>query len=452
KKLIEHMRKGDVGAFALTEEMHGSDLVANELFAQPNSQGWQLSGSKWCVNFATYSQILTLLCRSHEKGGPLGCSLFFLDKQLLANSFTPTAKLPTLGVRGLDISGFILDQAQIPADALIGKENHGLELTAKSFQISRTLLASIAIGGADTALRLALSFSLQRQLYGKAAFAIPVVQQRLGEQFTQLLIADCTALSMIRACTFMPEQMSLWSAIIKSLIPKMTEEVVEQSALILGARAYLRTTEWAVFQKIRRDIQVIGLFDGSTQVNLSFIAGNLLPQARGRGRKTAECSAQCAEIFNLQTPCAPFVNGQYVLFTHEEDLVFAGLAQLNSPLIDSLIQKVREEISFLDQQVLYLHEEKRFDPRSLVAFDLAERYCWIFAAACCLQFWHYNQGQLSDELNQLDWLHLAIEFILKKLNDSRLIDNDLATTMAKHLCTYRNQNRLFSVVPIKLAE
>ncbi|WP_277873296.1 acyl-CoA dehydrogenase family protein [Legionella cherrii] len=61
--------------------------------------------------------------------------------------------------------------------------NAGWKLSIKTLQVSRTLCASFAVGGADTALRLALSFSLQRHIYGKAAYEIPAVKQRLGEQF-----------------------------------------------------------------------------------------------------------------------------------------------------------------------------------------------------------------------------------------------------------------------------
>ncbi|MBI2786105.1 MAG: acyl-CoA dehydrogenase [Legionella longbeachae] len=451
KKLAQKLRQGDIAACALTEEEHGSDLMANEVTASKCKEGWELSGRKWCVNFATFGQVATILCRTHDKGGPLGFSVFFLDKSTVKSGLNPSPKLPTLGVRGLDISGFSLQQVFLPEEALVGEEKHGLEIIYKSLQVSRTLCASFTVGGADTALRLVLSFSLQRKLYGKTVYDIPAVKQRLGEQFAQLLIADCTSLAVARACSVIPEKLSFWSAIIKFLIPKMTEEIVEECGIVMGARAYLRTTEWAMFQKIRRDIQVVGLFDGSSQVNLSLIAGSLLPQAGMRGSCSSNQLAQLEHIFDLNNICPKFSMERLGLFTHAEDDILAGLTVLESEQIKPLVIAIRAEITRLDKQVMKLKEQKQFDPRGLAAFRLAEEYCWIFAASCCLHFWHYNQELLSKELWGLEWINLAIQLILKKLHTNAGIESTLQESMADHLCSFYQQHKMFSVLPINLA-
>ncbi|HHT0594117.1 TPA: acyl-CoA dehydrogenase [Legionella anisa] len=450
KDLAESLRRSEITACALTEEEHGSDIMANDVVAQPCKNGWELSGRKWCINFATQGQSVTLLCRTHDRGGPLGFSVFFLDKSVIQSGFMPTPKLPTLGVRGLDISGFFLDKVFLSHDALIGGEKRGLEIIYKTLQVSRTLCASFSVGAADTALRLTLSFSLQRQLYGKTAFEIPVVKQRLGEQFTQLLIADCTAIAVARAASVIPEKLSFWSAIIKFLIPKITEGIVEECSTLMGARAYLRTTEWAMLQKIRRDIPVVGLFDGSSQVNLSVIAGSLVPQTRIRGDCSPSQLQKLEDIFNLNCVCPELSLDRLGLFTLTEDDILAGLSILKSKQISPLIKAIRSELRHLDGQVIALQEQKQFDPRSLTAFRLAEHYCWIFAASCCVHFWYHNQKLMARESLGLDWLNLAIQFILNKLNGRVNIEPKLQESMAKRLVLFYEQNKMFSMVPIKI--
>ncbi|WP_412757101.1 acyl-CoA dehydrogenase [Legionella bozemanae] len=452
KDLAESLRRGDITACALTEEEHGSDIMANEVVAQPCANGWKLFGRKWCINFATQGQSVTLLCRTHARGGPLGFSIFFLDKSAIQSGFMPTPKLPTLGVRGLDISGFSLDKVLLPHDALIGGEKRGLEITYKTLQVSRTLCASFSVGAADTALRLTLSFSLHRQLYGKRAYEIPVVKQRLGELFVQLLIADCTALTVTRAASVIPEKLSFWSAIIKFLIPKITEGVVEECSIIMGARGYLRTTEWAMLQKIRRDIPVVGLFDGSSQVNLSVIAGSLVPQAGMRGSCSPNQLQKMEHIFNLDCICPELSLNRLALFTFAEDDILAGLSVLKSKKISPLIKAIRSELKRLDRQVIALQGQKQFDPRSLTAFRLAEHYCWIFAASCCVHFWHHNQELMHKELPGLDWLNLAIQFILDKLNGRVNIEPKLQESMAEHLVRFYEHHKMFSMVPIKIPD
>lgn len=451
QKIVGFFRRGDIVAFALTEEDHGSDIMANEIVAKSQQDGWELSGKKWCVNFATLGHAVSILCRTHDKGGPLGFSVFLLDKSLVASGFSPTPKLPTLGVRGLDISGFSLDKVCLSQDALVGKEKHGLEVTYKLLQVSRTLCASFSTGAADTALRLAMNFSLQRHLYGKTAYEIPVVK-RLGEQFTLLLIADCIGYVIARAGSVLPQKLSFWSAIIKFLIPKMTEDIVEECGLVLGARAYLRTTEWAMFQKIRRDIKVVGLFDGSSQVNLSLIASSLLSQTRMRGTCPSNQLAQLEPIFDLKKDCPIFNITDLSLFIHEEDNILAGVSVLKSEQISPLIIAIRHEIDKLDQQIMHLQEQKQLEPRSLTAFRLAEQYCWAFAASCCLQFWHFNQEILCSELLDLDWVHLAIQLILNKLHANLQVDTRLQESMAKKLNIFYQQHKLFSVLPTQIPD
>lgn len=126
---------------------------------------------------------------------------------------------------------------------------------------------------------------------------------------------------------------------------------------------------------------------------------------------------------DLKEDCPNFSAKKLRLFTHEEDDILAGLSQISSPAITHLVTLVREEMGVLDQQVLQFKEQKLFDPRSLAAFKLAEHYCWIFAASCCLQFWYYNQGSLTAELNNTTWLHLAIQLILNKLQAHYPIDH-----------------------------
>jgi alkylation response protein AidB-like acyl-CoA dehydrogenase len=449
--IADSFRRGEAGAFALTEEAHGSDSAANEVHAIPCAEGWLLSGSKWCINFATLSQFATIVCRTHKQGGPLGFSVFLLDKSQIKAGFAPIPKLPTHGVKGLDISGFSLDEVCVPTNALVGSEKRGLEIAYKTLQVSRALCGCFAVSCADTALRLALSFSLQRKLYGKPAYEILAVKQRLGEQFTQLLIADCTTLAVLRACSILPEKLSLWSAITKFLVPQIAEDIVEQSGVILGARAYLRTTDWAIFQKIRRDVQVVGLFDGSSQVNLSLIAGNLLPQAGMRGTSSGDNLYKLEQIFSLNKENIAFNGTGLGLFMHTEDDILAGLRWLKSESLEPLIMAVQAELDKLDKQVLHLKKQKLFEARSLEAFQLAERYCWIFAASCCLYFWHFNREVLAKELQDIEWITLAIQLILAKLGVDSSIKSGLRESMSARLLAFYEQNTMFSVLPTQLS-
>lgn len=453
RHVAKQVMAGMIGAFALTEERHGSDISANELTATACEHGWKLRGEKWCINYATLGNTATVICRTTPAGGLLGYSVFILEKNSVSSALTPLQKLRTLGVRGLDISGFRLDDVLLPESALIGKKGQGLSIIWRTLQISRVLCTGLSLGAADTALRLTMSFSLQRILYGQPAYEIPAVKQRLAECLSTLLLADCLSWTMIRACTLMPESMSVWSAIAKFLVPVLSEQIVDNCALVLGARSYLRNHDWAMFQKFRRDNQIIGLFDGSTQVNLSVIAANLVSGAAKRKEQSKISADQLRQLFYFADN-PPDFTGEGLCFSNPEvDAVIAGVMSLKSEKINPLIQVIQNEIRALDEQVLNRHQQKQFDKRGLYEFRLAETWCWLFAAATALQTWHYNQDTLDEALKEPDWLKLAIAQVLSKTHGrSQLVDTNMYTAVADLLEKFHSKNKLFSLMSVELME
>jgi alkylation response protein AidB-like acyl-CoA dehydrogenase len=462
-------------ALALTEEAHGADLAASECFARKIHDQYLLSGTKWLVNNATRGSVLCLLARTHPRGGPLGTSLFYIEKELLeARAWSPLPKIKTHGIRGIDISGIQLEHAALAARALIGKEHHGLEPVFKTFQVTRTLCAALALGAADTALRLALRFARERRLYHSTVFAIPAARDTLAGAFADLLTCDCVTLLATRALHTLPEQMSLWSSVTKYFVPINLEGAVREAATILGARHYLREHyAWGIFQKIMRDIAIVGLFDGSSQVNLSLIAGQL-----GRLAQSTE-SLDISEInealAHLQTVCAPeqelpvFAADRLTLGSRGCDHLQVGLLvveeqfeaqvasrRLPAPLLADLrrlIQRLAHERRRLDQTVRDLVSSQQDLRTSPAGFALARRHCVLHAAAACYYLWLW-QGPTWDETPARDaWLPLCLIRLLKQLFPCEdLVDaTPYSELVAALLVQLAEEHRLFAIMPIQLA-
>lgn len=103
--------------------------------------------------------------------------------------------------------------------------------------------------------------------------------------YLDLLIAECVALPTVRAITAAPRRLSLWSAVAKYLIPVIVDDVLTSLREVLGARHFLRGGPGGladgVFQKILRDHSIVGVFDGTTHVNLQIVASQLPAVLRG---------------------------------------------------------------------------------------------------------------------------------------------------------------------------
>lgn len=462
-------------ALALTEEAHGADLAASDCIARKIHGQYLLSGSKWLINNATRGSVLCLLARTHPRGGPLGTSLFYVEKETLeAQTWTALPKIKTHGIRGIDISGIQFEHAALSDLALIGKEHHGLEPVFKTFQVTRTLCAALALGAADTALRLALRFARERRLYQSTVFAIPAARETLVGAFADLLTCECAALLATRALHVFPEQLSLWSAVTKYFVPTTLEGAVREAATVLGARHYLREHyAWGLFQKIMRDMAIVGLFDGSSQVNLSLIAGQL-----GRLAQSSECveDAQVSEtLAGLQSICTPepdlpaFAAERLTLSSRtcdhlqvglllaetrfEEQVAARGLSERLHADLRCLIGRLAEERRRLDQMVRELVSGQQDLRTSPTGFALARRHCVLHAAAACYYFWLW-QGSTRDETPARDsWLLFCLIRLLKLLFPCEdLVD---ATPYAEELTALfvqqAERHQLFSIMPFQLA-
>ena len=140
--------------FAASERAHGADLLATETLAVQD-HGWEISGEKAPLGRARHAELALVLARTRPDGGPRALSWFSVELDHPSVSRLP--KIPTVGLRAADLSG--LRFARTPATPL-GEEGSGLEHTLRIFQITRPLVASLALGAGDTALRIATRFAL----------------------------------------------------------------------------------------------------------------------------------------------------------------------------------------------------------------------------------------------------------------------------------------------------
>lgn len=255
------LSEAHASCLALTEIEHGSDLSAS----QCEILHGKLNGKKWCINNATLGHSMTLLCK--DQGG---LSFVYIRKD--KKNFVNLQKLKTHGIRGADISGIDFFDYPVSLDDIVGKQGRALELVSKTMQISRTLCASFSLGASDATLRDTIHFCFNRKLYNQKVIHLQSVRCLLSKALTKSLVCEALAISSTRMASLHPELMPLYSSVVKSFIPSQIDEQIRICAEILGARFYLRESDYPLFQKNLRDHSVVSLFDGSLGVNLALLA------------------------------------------------------------------------------------------------------------------------------------------------------------------------------------
>ncbi|MBW2439278.1 MAG: acyl-CoA dehydrogenase family protein [Deltaproteobacteria bacterium] len=173
-----------VGAIAVTEPGAGSDVAAIQTTAKKDGGDYVINGSKMYITNGTQADFLTLLARTSDDPGYHSFSLFVVPTD--TPGFTVGRKLDKLGIRISDTAELFFDNARIPADNLIGKENEGFIYQMMQFQHERFSLLPFACTAARDIIDMTLDHVRQRVVFGKPLIAKQVLRHRFADWLTEI--------------------------------------------------------------------------------------------------------------------------------------------------------------------------------------------------------------------------------------------------------------------------
>jgi hypothetical protein len=345
------------------------------------------------------------------------------------------------------------DGCLVPETALVGRAGRGMEMALTALQFTRTMIGGMALGAADTALRLAVGWARTRTLYGRSILAIPAVRGLLVDAFLDVLTAECVAVVAARALTLAPRRASLWAAVTKYLVPHLCERVVRDAGSVLSARSYLRDGVGGIFQKVARDVAITSIFEGTELVQLALIASQLR-QLAAAGRLFAP-DDEPVEVGGLCDLAAPAPRWE----------PRATRIRIGDPggdeLVDGLLQwpeddwpgtggavadRLRAHRAALREQAGALRDGLAARPAADAG--TARRYCLLHAAACCVEVWRHGRDRLAAEAAGGAWLALC----LARLGGGGTAEPDgLADDVCAWMLRAFEDGELFSIAPFELA-
>ncbi|MFJ7280374.1 acyl-CoA dehydrogenase family protein [Kitasatospora sp. NPDC098663] len=410
-------------AWALSEPEHGADLLNGGLTATATGDGYRLDGTKWPINNATRGGRLTLLARTGEPGTARGHSLFVVDKaELASGTWRNLAKAPTHGIRGIDISGIEFDGATLPAGALIGPAGSGIETVLRSLQLTRIACGGLSLGAGEHGLRLVARFTAERIIQRRPLIDRAYPGSILARCAALLAAAEAATLLGARSIHSLTGELSVTSAVVKSLAPTLVDALLGELSELLGVRSYLTGTyEHGAFQKIWRDHQVVAVFDGSTPVNRSGLAQQFPRLARALEAGDVDTGG-LAEAVASGTPLRPLDRaGQSLLSRRGCSLVQSLPALAESLTANGAPDGLAEHAAALSataRRLGALMAEVRPAARPpMPAYELAAAYELCYAGAAVLHLWvHGSAGHRGEPLWQDGlWVRAALRALRTRL-------------------------------------
>jgi cyclohexanecarboxyl-CoA dehydrogenase len=257
-----------VPCIMITEPGHGTDAASLELKAEPDGDGWLLSGEKTSITLGMASDRAVVLARTGGSGAR-GVSAFWVD---LTDPGVSRNPFDDLGSRAIGRASVHFDRVRVTGADLIGEEGDGFVSVMQGFDYSRAIIGLLCLGAAQVSLEEAAQWARDREAFGQPIGKFQGVAFPLAEHATYVRGARHVCYEALWLKDNNREH-SAEAAMAKFWAPKLATEVIHQALLTLGHVGY--STEHKVGQRLR-DVIGLEIGDGTAQVSKLVISRDLL--------------------------------------------------------------------------------------------------------------------------------------------------------------------------------
>ncbi|MGG3922902.1 acyl-CoA dehydrogenase family protein, partial [Geobacillus thermodenitrificans] len=173
QKYVTKLARGEyLGAFCLTEPSAGSDAKSLKTKAVRRGDTYVLNGSKIFITNGGEADTYIVFARTNpEETGSRGISAFIVEKGTPGMEIGKDEK--KMGLHGSRTVTITFDDAEVPAENLLGQEGEGFKIAMANLDVGRIGIAAQALGIAEAAVEHAVAYAKERVQFGK-----PIAEQQ----------------------------------------------------------------------------------------------------------------------------------------------------------------------------------------------------------------------------------------------------------------------------------
>ncbi|MBO1268083.1 acyl-CoA dehydrogenase family protein [Arthrobacter cavernae] len=252
-----------LGAFALTEPDHGSD-VAGGLATTARLEGgeWVINGAKRWIGAGTIADFALVWARDEADGQIKG---FIVETS--RPGYTATKISNKIGLRIMQNANIVLDNVRIPASNMLPGATHFAKAN-ELLRDSRAWVGWQAAGIQLAAFDVARAYALDRRQFGRELARFQLIQQQLSE----ILGNASASLSLMVELARIQEAGKLemvQSAMAKATTTRIARASVAMGRSLLGGNGISSDFEMG---KLFGDAEVLYSYEGSYEINSLIVA------------------------------------------------------------------------------------------------------------------------------------------------------------------------------------
>jgi acyl-CoA dehydrogenase len=258
-----------LASFCLTEPDAGSDVSAMRTTAVRRGDKYVINGSKVFISNGGFADWYTVYAKTDKDAGHRGISAFVVPRD---DTVTVDKHEDKMGLRASNTAAISFNETEVPAENLLGDENHGFKLAMMTLDRTRPGVAAMATGIARAAFEFATEYSKQRVQFGVPIAMHQAIQFMIADMATEIeaarLLAWQSAVLLDQG-----KRNTLQSSHAKRFAADTAMKVATDAVQIYGGYGFIK--DYPV-EKLMRDAKIMQLYEGTSQIQRLVIAREIL--------------------------------------------------------------------------------------------------------------------------------------------------------------------------------
>jgi acyl-CoA dehydrogenase family protein 9 len=245
-----------IAAFCLTEPGAGSDAASIRTTAVRDGDDWVLNGSKLWITNGGIADFFTVFAKTGGAEERRRMSAFIVTRDMAGVSTGPHED--KMGLRASSTTMVHLDNVRVPADHLLGEENHGFKVAMKILNSGRTGLGGGSVGAMKRLIELSTVQAKGREQFGRPIAEYGLIKKKIGQ-----MVVDCYAAeSVVNVVNGLidggHEEYAVEAAISKIFATEALWRTADEALQISGGNGFMREYP---YERFVRDSRINRIFD-----------------------------------------------------------------------------------------------------------------------------------------------------------------------------------------------
>jgi len=263
--------------FAVTEPDAGSDVAGIKTTAVKKGDHYILNGQKTWISNATTFDAGIVFAKTNPAERHRGISCFIIDKAL-PGLHTEEIK-DKLGHHCSPTGSLFFEDAKVPVENLLGKENEGFKIAMTALDRGRLSVAAGAVGVAQACVDASVQYANERQAFGRLIGEYQMVQQKIADMRSGVEAARL----LLYQSGFLKDQGrrdTLESSIAKYIASMVAVKAANDTVEIYGGNGY---SEEYPAARLLRDAKLYEIGEGASNIMRKLIAMDALGWKKANG-------------------------------------------------------------------------------------------------------------------------------------------------------------------------